>query len=67
MHYVEGRRDQPHTDAKQQVALYLTALDALARYDLIRPELFDSLSMAPASWPTSALIDGLHVLPAPGV
>lgn len=65
MHYVEGRRDQPHTDAKQQVALYLTALDALARYDLIRPELFDSLSMAPASWPTSALIDGLHVLQHP--
>lgn len=63
--YIEGRRNQPSTDAKQQVAFYMAAVDALARYDLARPEMLDSISMAPTSWPTSALVDGLHILQNP--
>lgn len=63
--YVEGRRQKPRTDATEQVAFYLAALDALARFDMIRPQMFDTIALEVDLWPTSALIDGLHVLQHP--
>ena len=60
--YVEGRRDQPRTNAFEQVAFYLAALDALARYDMVPAHRLDTIELVLQQWPTSALIDGLRVL-----
>lgn len=63
--YVEGRRQQPRTNAREQVAFYLAALEALARYDMVQVQMFDTIALDVAQWPTSALIDALRVLQHP--
>lgn len=63
--YVEGRREQPHTSATEQVAFYLAALDALAQYEVVPPHRLDTIALAIRQWPTSALIDGLRVVSDP--
>lgn len=63
--YVEGRRQALRSDAKEQVALYLSAVSALAHYDLIRADSFERIALAVDQWPTSALIDGLYALQHP--
>lgn len=46
----------------------LIALEALSRYDLVKPRMLDSISIDPNRWPTSALIDWLAVLQrVPGI
>lgn len=60
--YVEGRRDQPRTNAIEQVAFYLAALDALAQYEMVSTHRLDVIALDIAQWPTSALIDGLSVV-----
>lgn len=63
--YVEGRRDQPRSNALEQVAFYLAALDALAQYEMVPPHRLDVIALDIAQWPTSALIDGLRVVQDP--
>lgn len=60
--YIQGRRDQPRTDAIEQVAFYLAALDAVSHYGNVPAERLDSVALAPKHWPTSALIDGLRIV-----
>ncbi|MGB6103688.1 MAG: MG2 domain-containing protein [Pusillimonas sp.] len=40
----------------------LMALEALSRYELVRPRMLDSIAIAPDRWPTSAVIDWLALL-----
>lgn len=63
--YIQGRRNQPRTNAIEQVAFYLAALEALSHYDTISADRLDSVALAVPQWPTSALIDGLHVVQDP--
>ena len=40
----------------------LAAVEALSRYDAAKPEMLDSITIAPNLWPTSAVIDWLNIL-----
>jgi uncharacterized protein YfaS (alpha-2-macroglobulin family) len=40
----------------------LAAIEALARHDKARPNMLDSITIDPALWPTSALIDWIGIL-----
>jgi uncharacterized protein YfaS (alpha-2-macroglobulin family) len=40
----------------------LAAIDALSRYEKARPNMLDSITIDPALWPTSALIDWIGIL-----
>ena len=42
----------------------LAAIEALARHDRAKPAMLDSITIDPALWPTSALIDWIGILQA---
>ena len=61
--FVEGRIERrawsprPDLDVRK-----LAALEALARHGRAQPRMLGSVAIAPAQWPTSALIDWLSIL-----
>ena len=61
--FVEGRVERrgwsprPDGDVRK-----LAAIEALARHGRAQPRLLGSIALAPAQWPTSALIDWLSIL-----
>ena len=61
--FVEGRlvrtfnAPRPDLDVRK-----LAALEALSRHGRVRPQMLGSLALAPATWPTSALLDWWAVL-----
>ena len=61
--FVEGRLERrawaprPDLDVRK-----LAALEALARHGRAQPRMLGSIALAPAQWPTSALIDWLSIL-----
>jgi alpha-2-macroglobulin len=56
--FVEGRIERRSITARRDLDVRkLAALDALARHGRVQPRMLDSVSWAPAAWPTSAVLD----------
>jgi uncharacterized protein YfaS (alpha-2-macroglobulin family) len=56
--FVEGRLERRFWSPRADLDMRkLSALDALARHGRVQPRMLGSISWAPASWPTSALLD----------
>ena len=56
--FVEGRLERRFWSPRADLDMRkLAALDALARHSRVQPRMLGSISWAPASWPTSALLD----------
>lgn len=56
--FVEGRLERRFWSPRADLDMRkLAALDALARHGRVQPRMLGSISWAPASWPTSALLD----------
>ncbi|MFM7706101.1 MAG: alpha-2-macroglobulin family protein, partial [Rubrivivax sp.] len=61
--FVEGRIERRHWSPRPDLDVRkLAALEALARHGRAQPRMLGSLTLAPAQWPTSALIDWLSIL-----
>ncbi|MET1113744.1 MAG: alpha-2-macroglobulin family protein, partial [Comamonas sp.] len=65
--FVEGRLERPvsHPRSDQALALEvrkLAAIEALSRHGRAAPRMLDSIRVAPAQWPTHALIDWVQIL-----
>ena len=61
--FVEGRLSrQVAPFAADRVVRRLTAIEALARHGQARPSMLDALTIEPALWPTSAILDWLGIL-----
>ncbi|MGY6216183.1 alpha-2-macroglobulin family protein [Methylolobus aquaticus] len=61
--FVEGRLSRLVAPfATDRVVRRLTAIEALARHGQARPSMLDALTIEPALWPTSAILDWLGIL-----
>lgn len=61
--FVEGRIERRHWSPRADlVPRKLAAIEALSRFRAATPAMLESLEIAPARWPTSALIDWIGIL-----
>ncbi|RRD57645.1 alpha-2-macroglobulin [Comamonadaceae bacterium OH2545_COT-014] len=67
--FVEGRLERRHWSPREDLDVRkLAAIEALARHGAARAPMLASLTVAPAQWPTSALLDWISILKrVPGI
>jgi uncharacterized protein YfaS (alpha-2-macroglobulin family) len=61
--FVEGKITREFWSPQKDLDVRkLAALEALSRYDRVRPPMLDSIQLSPNLWPTSALLDWINIL-----
>ncbi|MEO6918564.1 MAG: MG2 domain-containing protein [Collimonas sp.] len=61
--FVEGKITRDFWSPKKDLDVRkLAALEALSRYDRVRPAMLDSIQLSPNLWPTSAVLDWINIL-----
>jgi uncharacterized protein YfaS (alpha-2-macroglobulin family) len=61
--FVQGKIERQSWSTESDLDVRkLTALEALSRYGAAQPKMLDSIELAPAKWPTHAVIDWLNIL-----
>jgi len=61
--FVQGKIERQSWSTESDLDVRkLTALEALSRYGAAQPQMLDSIELAPAKWPTHAVIDWLNIL-----
>ncbi len=61
--FVEGKITRDFWSPQKDLDVRkLAALEALSRYDRVRPAMLDSIQISPNLWPTSAVLDWINIL-----
>jgi len=61
--FVTGNIERNFWSPRQDLTLRkLAALEALSRYDRVRPHMLDSIAITPNQWPTHAVLDWINIL-----
>ncbi|MFC5474777.1 alpha-2-macroglobulin family protein [Paraherbaspirillum soli] len=61
--FVEGKITRDFWSPQKDLDVRkLAALEALSRYDRVRPEMLGSIQLSPNLWPTSAVLDWINIL-----
>ena len=61
--FVEGKITRDFWSPQKDLDVRkLAALEALSRYDRVRPAMLDSIQLSPNLWPTSAVLDWINIL-----
>jgi len=61
--FVTGNIERNFWSPRQDLGLRkLAALEALSRYNRVRPSMLESITIAPNQWPTHAVLDWINIL-----